>query len=252
MLYRNDAKGGNWLALLARSISLLAVLCSLVLVGCGGGGESAPLTPPNGTFRMLRVGDTWTYDVSGTFTNLETGEKVSAVGTERIDIEPSDVEGTLAMKVTLNLTAGGRPIVMVEHFLIGQDTDGTIYNLAKVTPNGIDMLQSPIVIWRSPMSVGQVVDWTGQYVISGSITSGSYRVDSVERVSTPAGQFVAFKVTESEQELNSLGQQISSSKITYWVVPQLGQVMFKETTTDYADKISWSFTVSLKAYQLSP
>jgi len=101
------------------------------------------------------------------------------------------------------------------------------------------------------MAVGQVVDTSGVYV-SGRTVLSSYRVDAVERVSVPAGTWVAFKVTESEQERNALGQLTSSSQSTAWIVPSLGIIKLQQTATDYEDGISLTLTASLKTYQLTP
>lgn len=235
----------------------------LILAGCGGGGSSGdtltPLTPPDGRFRMLRVGDTWTYDVTGTYTLLSTGEKTSMKGTLRIDIEPTDIQGALAMKTTLNVSVNGRPLTSVIYEIISQDNDGTIYLLAEITSEeGTDSLQSPIVMYRSPMFIGQVVNWTGLYE-SGQKTIGSYRVDNMERISIPAGQFVAFKVTKSEKVLKEyllfgqlITQPIADLTEILWIVPQLGTIKTSGTITYHLDKASLSIITSLKSYYLNP
>lgn len=241
------------------SVVLVLVLTCFVLLGCGGGGgvSETPITPPEGIFRMLRVGDTWTYDVSGTMTSLTTNEKVTVKGTTRLDVEPTNLAGALLLKQTLNITMDNRPLTQMEYFIVSQDYNGTIYRLSGMTLEGSDLLLSPIIMFQSPMFIGQVVSWTGQYV-SGNVEIGSYRVDGVEKVSTPAGQFVAFKVSESGQMRDKFGNQIASYSETLWIVPQLGTVKKNRTATmvitiDYENiVVSASLTMLLKTYQINP
>jgi len=127
-------------------VFVLLVSLGVLMSGCGGGGGGAPLTPPSGVFRMLRVGDTWTYDVSGTLTSLETGEKANVTGTLRIDIEPTDIQGVLAEKTTMTLKLpDGTTITIVGHIAFSQEDDGTIYEVGEFLPQGIDFLQTPMV-----------------------------------------------------------------------------------------------------------
>jgi len=228
------------------------VLAVFTLQGCGGGGGEAPLTPPSGVFKTLRVGDSWTYDVSGTVTDLETGESESVKGTLRYDIvEETDVDGvtSLVLKWTLSLTtASGAPITLTEFGLIAQDESGSIWLIGMSTPEGYDILAEPVIIRRSPMEVGQVVTYTGNFA-SGKVSIGSYRVERVERVSVPAGSFVAFKVTESSTTKDWLGQTLLSDEFTSWVVPEVGRsVRSIWTVTYYTYGISLKLTAVLKTY----
>jgi len=227
------------------------VLAVFTLQGCGGGGGEAPLTPPSGVFKNLRVGDSWTYDVSGTVINLVTGRSESAKGTLRDDIDDAYVNGAtyLVIKGTLSLTtASGAPITLTEFSLIAQDESGSIWLIGMSTPEGDDILVEPVIMWRSPMEVGQVVNYTRVFA-SGETMIGSYRVEGVERVSVPAGEFVAFKVTESSTQKDAWGQTLASATTTSWVVPEIGGTVRKVgTITNYEGGFSLKLTAVLKTY----
>lgn len=228
------------------------VVVLIVLQGCGGGGGGGtPISPPNGVLRIIRVGDMWTYDVRGTFTNLETGEKISVKGTLRNDIEPTDINGVLASKITLNLTANGRPLTIVGYSLISQDINGTIRLHGMVTDSGLVSLQEPIISRLSPMTIGQLVDYSGIFT-SGEVIIGSYRVDTIEQISVPAGKFIAFKVIESSIVKDKFGNSEYYESSTMWIVPQIGIVYEKSDVTVPLESYSYSITASLKTYQLNP
>ncbi len=228
------------------------VLAVFTLQGCGGGGGEAPLTPPSGVFKTLRVGDSRTYDVSGTVTDLRTGRSESVKGTLRYDIvEETDVDGVtvLVLKWTLSLTTtSGIPITLTEFLLITQDESRSIWLIGESTPEGYDLLVEPVIMWRSPMEVWQVVTYTGKYG-SGEVDIGSYRVERVEKVSVPAGSFVAFKVTGSSTTKDWVGQTLSSEETISWVVPEVGGIVREIlTVTNYEDDISLKLTAVLKTY----
>jgi len=126
------------------------VLAVFALQGCGGGGGGeAPITPPSGVFKTLRVGNSWTYDVSGTITDLETGKSENVKGTIRIDIDEASVNGAtyLVMKLTLDITTtSGVPITSTEFILIAQDESGSIKMIGMSTPEGYDLLVNPVII----------------------------------------------------------------------------------------------------------
>jgi len=158
----------------------------------------------------------------------------------------------LAEKDTLSLKLpDGTVMTMVDHIAFSQDTSGTIYEIGEFSDSGFDLLQTPSVVYQSPMAVGQVVNTSGVFA-SGDTVLESYRVDAVERVSVPAGTWVAFKVTRSSQQRNALGQLIASRTQTEWVVPSLGIVKFQRLITDHESGISLTATYSLKTYQLTP
>lgn len=245
----------RWLSMTPMWWLLVAslVLAVFALQGCGGGGGGeAPITPPSGVFKTLRVGNSWTYDVSGTYTDLETGKSENVKGTIRIDIDEASVNGAtyLVMKLTLDITTtSGVPITLTEFTLIAQDESGSIEMIGMSTPEGYDLLVEPVIIWRSPMEVGQVVTYTGNFA-SGKVEIGSYRVEGIERVSVPAGSFVAFKVAESSTTKNAMGETLLSAASTSWVVPEIGGAVRQIVTiTNYEDDFTLKLTAVLKTYK---
>jgi hypothetical protein len=227
------------------------VLAVFALQGCGGGGE-APLTPPSGVFKTLRVGNSWTYDVSGTYTDLETGESENVKGTIRIDIDEASVNGAtyLVMKLTSDITTtSGVPITSTDFIFIAQDESRSIRMIGMLTPEGYDFLVEPVIMWRSPMEVGEVVPYTGNFA-SGKVVIGSYRVEGIERVSVPAGSFVAFKVAASSTTKNAMGETLLSEASTSWVVPEIGGTVRQIVTiTNYEDEFTLKLTAVLKTYK---
>jgi hypothetical protein len=245
----------RWLSMTSMWWLLVAslVLAVFALQGCGGGGGGeAPLPPPSGVFKTLRVGDSRTYDVSGTLIDLATGKSENVKGTIRIDIDEASVNGStyLVSKFTLDITTtSGVPITLTEFTLIAQDESGSIKMIGMSTPEGYDLLVEPVIIWRSPMEVGQVVTYTGNFA-SGKVEIGSYRVEGIERVSVPAGSFVAFKVAESSTTKDAMGETLLSKAYTSWVVPGIGGVVRQiATITNYEDDITWKLTFVLKTYK---
>jgi hypothetical protein len=245
----------RWLSMTLMWWLLVAslVLAVFALQGCGGGGGGeAPLTPPSGVFKTLRVGNSWTYDVSGTITDLETGKSENVKGTIRIDIDEASVNGATysVMKLTLDITTtSGVPITSTEFILIAQDESRSIWMIGMSTPEGYDLLVEPVIMWRSPMEVGQVVTYTGNFA-SGKVEIGSYRVEGIERVSVPAGSFVAFKVAESSTTKDAMGETLLSEASTSWVVPEIGGAVRQIVTiTDYEDEFTLKLTAVLKTYK---
>jgi len=228
------------------AIARLLIL-TLGYEGVGDGNET--LIPPNGVFRLLRVGDTWTYEATLTITSLTTGEQYSATGTARVEIEPTGTQGVWLEKLTLSVELPDRTtMTKVEGFALSQDSNGTIYLVGIFTPSGIERFQSPIVVYQSPMEVGQVVRTSE---IPG--IARSYRVEALEKVSVPAGTWVAFKVVGSAQFRDAFGQPISSTQITEWIVPSLGRYIKRQVTKiDHKNGNLEATTYSLKTYRLNP
>lgn len=229
------------------------VLAVFALQGCGGGGGGeAPLTPPSGVFKTLRVGNSWTYDVSGTLIDLATGISLSATGTARADIEEAAANGAtyLAVKLTLELTTTtGIPVTSTEIMLIAQDESKSIWRIGMTTPQGPVFLTEPVIRWRSPMEVGHVESYTAEYV-NGVVEIGSYRVEGIERVSVPAGSFVAFKVTSSSTVKDAMGNTLKSVSSTSWIVPEIGWFIRDiANITDYTSRTSFKGTFVLKTYK---
>jgi hypothetical protein len=228
------------------------VLAVFILQGCGGGGGEAPLTPPSGVFKTFRVGNSWTYDVSGTLIDLATGISLSATGTARADIDEASVNGAtyLAVKQTLELTTTtGIPVTSTEIALIAQDESKSIWWIGTSTPQGPVLLAEPVIMFRSPMEVGHVETYTAKFA-NGAVDIGSYRVEGIERVSVPAGSFVAFKVTKSSTVKDAMGNTLISASITLWIVPEIGWTVREiRNITNYTYGSSFKGTLVLKTYR---
>jgi len=81
----------------------------------------------------------------------------------------------------------------------------------------------------------------------------SYRVEALEKVSVPAGTWVAFKVVGNAQLRDAFGQPISSTQITEWIVPSLGRYIKRQVTKiDHKNGNLEATTYSLKTYRLNP
>jgi hypothetical protein len=94
-----------------------------------------------------------------------------------------------------------------------------------------------------------VVTYTGNFA-SGKVEIGSYRVEGIERVSVPAGSFVAFKVAGSSTTKDEEGETLSSEAFTSWVVPEIGgAVRLITTITNYEYGVTFKLTAVLKTYK---
>lgn len=249
-------QGQRWQVIQKHLALIGAVVIGITLtVGCGGsGGVTAPIVPPNGIIRQLRVGDLFVYRVSGSIRNIETGETISVSGQLRSEVVglKKDPEGRdyLVNQTTYILQANGRTLTLLYSTFFRQDQDGNIYKRGERIISGERWIVSPtpeVISTLSPLQIGQTHTYDIIYS-DGNREISTYRVDAVEQVKVPAGTFTAFKISQQTQ---TQGESSILSAATKWVVPQIGApIKMSGTSTDYTEGYSYILSAEMTAYSL--
>lgn len=188
-------------------VGLLIVTVAMVSAcggGGGGGGSSEPTaaTPPvqSSAFRILAVGDQWTYDLAGTASN---GIAVNGTGTATIFGGVATPSGVRCNAYDLSLILGSGSSQRIAHarHYGKQDATGAIYDCGDnyVSSYGERFIDKPggvTLVLPGTLSVGLVYSYLATYT-SGEWSDCSGRVDAYESVPTAAGTFNAYKTTET-------------------------------------------------------
>jgi hypothetical protein len=193
---------------------LILVVVPVVLFACGGGGSDGSSAASK--TRMLKPGDSWTYDVSGHSLDSQT---TTYSGTETLSITQETFNGepvlaaTAVMNVTFSGSSTSSSFTAVQYYQ--QDpTTGDIVLLGRKESNKplATVTDRPLpVFWPGSWEAGKTVSLDVHYS-DGSSDTVSYTVVGQETVTTSAGTFPTWKLSVSSGSVTG----------TSWFAPQLG------------------------------
>jgi hypothetical protein len=176
-------------------------------------------------------------------------------------------------KVTWNFVIQGRSMRVVDEVV--QVTDTEVRSIVRVGEKSLEQTRSPADLsWRKgfcesdgkactrtppwawvafPLEKGRA--WSGTSTVTGETFIAEidyeYKVDGVEKVTTPAGQFDTFRVSGSERiasrskKEGEWGPLNGISTITNWIAPIKGKVTIIKS--DYRNTFGEAFTRELVA-----
>jgi hypothetical protein len=213
---------------------LILVVVPVVLFGCGGGGSAGDVAASK--TRMLKPGDSWTYDVSGHPLNSQTS---SYSGTITISITQETLNGepVLAQTAVQNVTFSGSStsssVTSVQYYQQDPSTgEIMMYGRKEVNKPVATVTDRPLpVVWPGSWEAGKTVSVNIHYS-DGSTDTGTYTVVGQETITTMAGTFPTWKL--------SFGSGAVSG--TSWFVPQLGYYVKNENSVGTSDLRSTTVT----------
>lgn len=222
--------------------AMSGLLALMAGAGCGGGGGSAGntggATPPfaNATrLRQLQVGDSWTYNITGTFKS-PSGTTVNVIGTliESIVQEIVGGQNVMGLSQALALTdTGGNSFNSNDITYFKQDlSTHNLYTYAVKRGTGAIkfVIDDPQPIWKpGTWGIGTAISGTS-HLSDGSVLTSTLTVQGQEVIGTPVGSFTSWKTTDAS---SANGTLIGIS----WWSPEMGQpvkVQFTITGLDFS------------------
>jgi len=172
-------------------------------------------------------------------------------------------------KLTYNYVRGGRPMKLVEEVVavtddeirMTQQVDGRTYEVVHSTrdlsrqkgvclPNGQACDWSPGDAWATfPLDKGKT--WSYTVTVTGEQFTSTQTVDraveGMEKISTPAGQFNAYRISsadriESRSKVGG-GPRLGTANYKYYLTSIKGKLVFLKN--DYTNSFGESFTREL-------
>lgn len=207
-------------------ICAMAMFLSLSLMGCSQNVLVPTPLAANQQTRAMVIGDKLTYDVTSS-ADMGTYFLKEIKGTDIISVEaasnhdralPSKIVRTFDIKEVTNLDSGQSNTSIM---WCGQDVSGTIYLLG-MSKNGLDWGlvtdASYPVDTPSRLANGMAWSYTAHFSNGESLSQNS-KIVGIERISTPAGEFDAYKVQVFIKD--SEGLVITGYQ---WIRPELGSI----------------------------
>lgn len=201
------------------------VITSFVMTVAGCGSSSDTTTPTASKMRMLKAGDSWSYDING---QTSSG---SYTGTVTMNIVQDNLAGVpvLAGTSTITMVANGSNTTSTSISYMQQDTvtgDLVAYGIKDLNTNNqvVTVADQPLpVIWPGTWEIGKTITTTIHYTNNTTETI-SYTINGREAVATPAGIITAWKLSLSSST------NAGTSNGTYWFSSELGNYVKTEMT----------------------
>ena len=194
--------------------------------------------------RILEVGDSWTYEERQEATTH--GQTTTTAGTHVYEVLPdivTDPAGnpTQVISATLNGVVNDETeVIKSVWWYFSQDSDGTFYQHSRV--NGyVNPPVERFVAWPpggkyasivSPITVGATNTWDVVFD-DGTRSIGQSTVVAIEKVTVPAGAFLAARIEVSNTETNE--DVTYSWDCTVWHVPEIGREVRAEFNLSIGD-----------------
>lgn len=229
-------------------VAALAVLLLgtvVVVVGCngtednGGGGEASV---PLGTAREYTAGDTWDYQLTGTFVASGGGTTPVTPTTATLGFAgTSTIAGSAMLALNVPVAHGAVDDLYVYSVAFTQDPTTHTLTLTGLSPmDGNPAAFDTPLVGPNAAALGGVGAWSGATNVAGF---GAFEIDTTkeatENVTVGGETFECYRVTGSKS-LDGF-----PSTFTVWINPQLGA--FAKMTTSYTDLLG---TTNL-TYELS-
>ena len=196
------------------------IAAALALAGCGGGGgggTTAVTVAPTTRLKAPTVGQTWTYQATGSATFSGAAFPVSGTLTQTYGA--TTVAGATIQAVTAgSLTGAGQTIPFSAVELLGVDSNGNldVVGLQETPTSTPHLLKKPIVL--EPGVFANLLTYN-----DGTTTTDTnapfnvtFQVTGSESLTVPAGTYQAWIVTST---------QVSGTKTvaeTAWYAPEVG------------------------------
>lgn len=223
-----------WLVLVAVSLLCLTGL----LTGCSDDdSDNSGTETPLGAMRSYQTGDTWTYNVSGTYVPNSGPSQAINTATATLVYDQQVVPAakqTAVETLTLSvpITHGTYEENAVYTIGFNQAGNGTMSLVGLNTANVVSVIDEFDSAIAGPPgdNLAGTNSWSGS---ANCPTFGAFSIsttkDATTSVSTPAGDFQSYEASGTK----SLGGFASS--FTAWVNPQLGS--FARMETSYEDTL---------------
>jgi len=224
-------------------ISLIAM--ALILSACGGGGVDGDggIMPISDDIRFYQFGDRIFFYMTKYFPSSGayfTGNVLWEIFDDNV-INPFTGDLCFIYDIRGTLQGGSGVIDIGTGALFAQDGAGSLYTCGKYDPFNDEVIfaTEPLKRWiESPVRIGNVEAGTVFYS-DGSWEFCTIRVEGAEVVSTGAGRFEAFRISETCND--SFGRARSG---TNWFYPPIYYI--KSGSTDFESQT----TFDMQSYDL--
>lgn len=231
-------------------IGYVVLVLSLGACGGSGGGGDAPavVTPAqtaptntDSTLRKMKIGDSWTYAMTGDFTgDMVVAITKTIVNPKGVTCFVEETSGTLLHSQT------GESLLLREQSYTGQSPTGSRYDCGQFengAPEFIESVDGLALETESHLRIGQLISGVVTYT-SGTWVDSTAQVQSFDTVATPAGRYDSFKIRNTSSYSDG-----DVSVATEWIAPNIGLVKGEiEFDSESAEIIK--FGIELKSYRL--
>lgn len=237
-------------------IGLVMAALLLSTIGCGHRKGVVPTSLPNAErTRALAVGDKMVYDLSVSWENAKGTVTSPKEGTLTIEVRNGFKHGTIPSNipktyhVSEQLEGQGSPTGQISW--MGQDSEGALYFLGRLD-QGIEwaLVKDKEVKPDTPAVLADGASWSyTMHLSDGKTETDTYKVVGVEKVTTPAGDFEAYK-TRTETKISN-GTLVTGY---VWLRPEFPRGVKAEqdiTNTKSAKKITTHIQQVLSSYKLA-
>lgn len=213
-------------------------------IGCGGGGGSANLSDvePVPTLVAYQSGDSWEYDISGTYRDEDGSRSFTGTLTRNLMLDTFDGGLVFKLTATLTLSPSGLPTQStISSTWFRQLPDRSVVLLARRDADGtlkrIISGATPIPgTWYRGLPVTSV-----RWFDNGETETYRLTVVGSQRVSVPAGSFNAWKTVETTSYSTS---DEYASETSYYAL-EVGEAVLSQGTLA-TDDFTIQYTARLR------